>query len=166
MSGTGIVTFNYATWQGQYPGLAQTVNVSLATNYFNIATMYLDNSPISMVWNASPGGKRETILYMLLSHIAVLFATDANGQPVNPLVGRINSATQGSVSVQTDVGDLPFTAQWFAQTPYGFAAWQALAPYRTAMYVSPPNPNGYPGNLGYGYGFGTNPFGGGFGWPR
>jgi hypothetical protein len=162
MSDIGIVAFNYATWSGQYPEFAQSVTVTQATNYFNIATMYLDNSPCSTVWNAAPGGKRETILYMLTSHIAALLAT-VDGQAPSPLVGRISSAAQGSVNVQTDIGDLPFNAQWFAQTKYGFMAWQALAPYRTALYISPPNPNGYPGGI---FGGGTNPFGGFLGWHR
>ncbi|MDR3534021.1 MAG: DUF4054 domain-containing protein [Rhodopila sp.] len=137
MSGTGTVAFDYAFWQAQYPQLAASVPPAQALGFWAQAGLYLDNTGCSPIVDATPYGKRAIILYMITSHIAALFAT-INGNAPSPLVGRINSASEGSVSVQTDVGDLPGSAQWFAQTPYGFAAWQAMAPYRTALYIAPP----------------------------
>ena len=58
-----------------------------------------------------------------------------NGEAASPLVGRINNATEGSVTVGTDMGQVPFTAAWFLQTKYGAAFWQATAPFRTMQYV-------------------------------
>jgi hypothetical protein len=57
-----------------------------------------------------------------------------NGVAPSPLVGRLNHASEGSVSVGTDLGGIPGTAQWWVQTKYGFAYYQATAEYRTMRY--------------------------------
>ncbi|MDE3023802.1 MAG: DUF4054 domain-containing protein, partial [Pseudomonadota bacterium] len=57
-----------------------------------------------------------------------------NGQAASPLVGRINSATEGSVSVTADMGAVTNTQAWYMQTKYGAAYWQASAPYRNFQY--------------------------------
>ena len=137
MSGcSGIVVFDYATWAAQYPELAGSVTSGQAGGYFNQSCLYLDNTPCSPVRDWQPGGKRETILYMITSHIASMLAT-INGNAPSPLVGRINSAGEGSVNVATDL-PTPMSAAWWSQTRYGLLAWQALAPYRTALYVRAP----------------------------
>ena len=74
---------------------------------------------------------------MITAHIASILAP-LNGQPSNPLVGRISNASEGSVSVQTDMPTNP-NAAWWNQTKYGALAWAALAPYRTMTYL--PNPS-------------------------
>jgi hypothetical protein len=64
----------------------------------------------------------------------------------NTPVGRISSATQGSVTVQTELNVLPGQASWYSQTKYGLDFWQATAGYRLARYK--------PGQLqpgGFGY---------------
>ena len=137
MSGTtGIVVFDYATWAGQYPELAASVNGPQAQGYFNQAAIYLDNTATSAITDAAPGGRRETILYMLTSHIAAMLATIA-GAAASPLVGRIASAGQGSVNVSTDM-PAPMSAAWFNQTKYGAMAWQAMNAYRGMLYMRPP----------------------------
>ena len=71
------------------------------------------------------------------AHIAQLFAPMANGQPASTLVGRINSATQGSVSVQAAYSNnVTEQMAWFVQTQYGAMYWVATAPYRLPSAVS------------------------------
>jgi hypothetical protein len=144
MSGSsGVVVFDYAAWAAQYPELSGSVASAQASGYFDQACLYLDNTACSPV----PTAKRATILNMLVSHIAALLATIAGSAP-SGLVGRINTATEGSVSVAAEL-KTPDSAAWWAQTRYGLLAWQALAPYRAGLYIAGPQvPRGaqsYPG---------------------
>jgi hypothetical protein len=141
MSGScGIVTFDYATWAARYPELALSIDTAQAQGYFDTACLYVDNTALSMV----PVGPRASILYLTTSHVAQLLASQ-NGQPASPLVGRISGAGQGSVNVTTEL-NTPQSAAWFAQTRYGLLAWQALAPYRTALYIPGGRPV-FPGSM-------------------
>lgn len=141
----GIVTFDYGAWSVRYPALATTVNATLAQLYFDEAQLYCDNSPRSPVQDLAV---RALLLNMLVAHIAQLnqpvggAMAGGNSGPVapSPLVGRITSATEGSVSVSTEMNVPPGSAQWFAQTPYGAAFWAATAAYRTMRYVAVPPP--------------------------
>lgn len=127
---TGIVTFNPAAFIARYPEFA-SVDPSLLQVYFDEATIYLANTEDSRVQDVA---QRGVLLNMLVAHIAILNA-GANGQPASPLVGRVNTATEGSVTVGTDMGVVPFTAAWFMQSKYGASFWQATARYRTMQYV-------------------------------
>jgi len=140
---TGVVVFDPATFKVRYP---EFVNVSdaLLQAYFDEATIYLANTEDSRVQDVA---QRAVLLNMLVAHIAQMNAGSAT-QPASPLVGRVNTATEGSVSVGTDMGVVPFTAAWFLQTKYGASFWQATARYRTMQYVPG---RSYPGA--------------GFGWP-
>lgn len=134
MSSTGVVVFNYAAWIARYPEFAAVLEPT-AQLYFDEATLYLNNTACSIVADTS---KRATLLNMLTAHIAWLNRKDASGQPANPLVGRIDSATEGSVSVHADMTGVPGTAAWFLQSAYGAAYWQATAMYRTMRYIPGP----------------------------
>ena len=142
MSGTQVVTFVYQTWVDQYPVLGASVGAGQAQGFFDLACLYLDNSASSLV----PVPPRGTILYLLTSHIATIMDT------ANPLVGRINNASEGSVSVAVDM-PAPMSAAWFNMTKYGAMAYQALAPYRTGIYIAPPqvplSARSYPVRLGW-----------------
>lgn len=143
----GVVTFSYGDWSARYPELASSVSSVQAQLYFNEASLYCDNTPTSIITDASqPGGEREMLLNMVTAHIAALNAP-LNGQPSSPLVGRISGATQGSVSVQTQMDVPPGSAQWFNQTKYGAAYWFATTKYRTMLYVRGPVPIANPFNL-------------------
>jgi len=130
MSGTiGVVTFNYSAFGALFPELLATVTPAQAQAYFSRATLQLDNTPNSIVQDASPGGLRETLLYLLVAHLAVLGQRDANQ------VGRISDAAQGTVHVAFDAGPPMGTSAWFMQTRYGAEYWQATAVYRTFQPV-------------------------------
>ena len=128
-----VVAFNYVGWVTRYPELGAYVSQSLAQEYFNEAGLYCDNTVNSPVTDDTVGGQRYMFLNMLTAHIAALNAP-LGGQPSSPLVGRINNATEGSVSVQTENQYPPGSPQWFQQTKYGAAFWAASAQYRIARY--------------------------------
>lgn len=131
------VVFNYQAWAVRYPELASSVNGTLAQAYFNEAQLYCDNTLSSLVTDDSATGQRAMFLNMITAHIAALNAP-LNGQASSPLVGRINNASEGSVSVQTENLYPPGSAQWFQQTKYGAAYWQASAHFRTSRYAASP----------------------------
>lgn len=142
MSDPGIVTFNYSQWQFNYPTLAEIPN-GQASGYFDLATVYCDNTPLSPIRNLKV---RATILGLLTAHIATLMGPAASG-----LVGRITNASEGSVSVAVDMPSTPGSA-WFNQTTYGAAAYQAMLPYRSGGRYTPGIVN-YPAVPGFPYGF-------------
>ncbi len=133
-SATPVVAFVYADWQAAYPEFSTTVTTAQqALGYFDQATLLQDNTG----WLISDPTQLTTLLYLLTAHIAALFA-GTNTQPASGLVGRISNATEGSVSVGTDLSGIPGSAAYFTQTKYGFAYWQMTAAYRTMRYI--PNP--------------------------
>lgn len=136
-----IVVFNIEAFRERYPEF-DAVSDSLLNAYFIEATVYLDNTDHSPVRDINV---RAVYLNMLVAHIAALYS-GANGEKPTGLVGRVASASEGSVSVST--GEVPVTGSswWFLQTPYGAAYWQATAAYRTVRYVPGASPSMYPGH--------------------
>lgn len=133
MSGstTGVVTFDYAAWSARYPALSQNVNQKLAQSYFDEATLYLSNTPCSPVKDLV---KRGFLLGLLVAHLALLNLPEEQGG-TGGLVGRVSSATRGSVSISTDYGTTSERAAWFNQTQPGASFWAATRFLRQARYV-------------------------------
>ena len=144
-SGPGIVSFNYNEWLIQYPEFGY-VSSAQAQFYFNRATLYCDNTPASPITDLF---QRTVLLNMATAHVAKLFAAPA-GQAPGGIVGRINSASQGSVSVQAAYREPTSDLEaWFNQTSYGAAFWAATTPFRTGFYVpAPPGANANQGLRG------------------
>lgn len=143
-----IVTFDYTLWATRYPELAGFVTSPLASAYFLEAQLYCDNTATSPITDDTV---KLMLLNMVTAHIAQLNAT-LNGQPSSNLVGRIDNATEGSVSVHAENLYKPGTVQWWQQTKYGAAFWAATQQYRTMQYVANPAKQQDP----------FAPFGGGF----
>lgn len=150
------IVFNYDVWVARYP---EFVNISepIAQSYFDEAGLYFANCGWTASLSIAP-----TLLNMLTAHIAWLYAPrDASGNPAStgapasPLVGRISNATEGSVSVTTELdlaGSASPSQAFFMQTKYGMSFWQATAQFRTARYMAQPTivANGvYPSRGGY-----------------
>ena len=132
---SGIVVFNYAIWIARYPEFSTVPNIAeVAPICFAEAGVYCNNTPSSPVCDVA---LRAMFLNMLTAHI-VAINFGVGGQPASQLVGRINSAGEGSVHVASDMGKVSEYAAWFLQTKYGAAYWQASAQYRTMLYVAPP----------------------------
>lgn len=144
MTTTPPVTFNFATWTALFPEFAQ-LNAVLGNAYFIRATG-------SIIWNNSLNpaygdGNLTYLVYLATSHVAWLSCPKdpngnpaANGTPASPLVGRISSAAEGSVNVQTEwnSGDKKALEAYLIQTKYGAEFWAATSQYRTAQYAARP----------------------------
>lgn len=86
------------------------------------------------------------LMYLLTAHLCQLFSGPDGNNP-SGLVGRISSATEGSVTVATEFESTKNSA-WFDQTPYGATFWQATASFRSfPAYV--------PGRSRFGNGMGA-----------
>ena len=125
-----IAVFNYVAWAERYPEFS-AVSETLATAYFAEASIYHANDGSGPVCDPNV---QLTLLNMLTAHIAARYAT-VDGEAASTLVGRISNASEGSVSVGTTLDVPPGSAQWFAQSKYGYDYWAATAVYRTMRYI-------------------------------
>lgn len=151
----GVVVFDSAEFVALYPDFTGLINGTMQ-NAFNIAVFILNNSCCSAVSDAN---QRLILLYVLTAHVLILNAGTNDGAgnvtPAQGIVGRIDSAAEGSVSVSASYSSTVSESEaYFIQTKYGAQFWQMTSPYRTMHYVGPPSfgPNG-PGLEAY-FGFG------------
>lgn len=138
------VTFDYPTWVGQFPEFGGCSPMQ-GQGWFDRASLLYANAG----WTGALP-QAATLLYLLTSHIGWLNAPrdgsgnpTLQGQPAPPLVGRISNASEGSVSVQTDMGEATAgspSQPWYMQTKYGAEYWAATAQFRTAHYAARPTP--------------------------
>ncbi len=142
-----IVAFSFAQWIALFPEFTATVNSTQANSYFQIATTIHRNDGGGPVNDA---GQQLNLLNILTGHIAALFAPQTAGGTPTGVVGRINSATEGSVSVQAAYSNnVSEQMAFFIQSKYGALYWTATAPFRTMRYM--PNKNrGVVGPYGFG----------------
>ncbi len=155
----GIVQFDSAEFVALYPDFTGLTNGRMQTA-FNDAVFLLSNSCCSAVRDAN---ERLILLYKLTAHVLLLNdgTNDGAGNTTTPqgIVGRIDSAAEGSVSVSAQynatVGE---SEAFFIQTKYGAQFWQMTASYRTMHYIPPPSfgPNGPGFPFGFGFGFGID----------
>lgn len=122
----GVVVFDVAEFRELYPKIVATD--AQLEDYFAMAETFLDNTPCSLVKDLAD---RKRYLYLLVAHIARLMEMAESG---NPVVGRISSATEGSVSVSLDYGTMGNNERWYLQTPWGAMYWQLTKKYRSAVY--------------------------------
>lgn len=138
---TGVVIFNPTDFKARFPEFTSVAD-GVLSGYFDRATLILCNSNQSPVRDLT---RRTLLLDLLVAHITKLNAT-INGVKPGDLVGRINSATEGSVSGSSDMGPAFNSQAWFVQTRYGAEYWTATAIYRTFRYrpgASRPAPRVY-----------------------
>lgn len=139
---TPSVTFDFDNFVSKFPEFSN-LSGPQAQGFFDSAGLFFANCG----WTgALPQAAR--LLNLLTAHIAWLRAPrDANGnpssqgQPPSGLVGRITNASEGSVSVQVDMGEADAgspSQAWYMQTPYGAEYWYATAQFRTAFPVVRP----------------------------
>lgn len=125
-----IVVLDIAKFRAMFPEFSNVSN-ELLPFLFDQATDYLNNSDFSLVDDVI---KRERLLYLLMAHLAYVRYGDVNGNGGSGMVGRISSASEGSVSVSSDIGPVEFRYAWYTQSPYGMDYWQATKVYRMANY--------------------------------
>ena len=126
------VVFDPAAFKARYPEFAAVADPTLAA-CFDEAGLYLSNADNSPVQNLT---RRATLFNMLTAHVAYLGGLlSADGMP-RP-VGRVSQASEGSVSAAVE-GPPPGSAQWFQQSQYGAAFWQATSGLRGMRYIPCP----------------------------
>ena len=128
-----VVAFSFTAFSQAYPEF-NYIGSATATNYFNMATVLHANDGSGPVPNATI---QTTLLNALVAHLAQIYS-GTQGEEPSPLVGRIQNATQGSVSVGTQNDYGPGTVQWYQQTKYGSMYWAMTSAYRQALYVPGP----------------------------
>jgi hypothetical protein len=129
----GVVVFDPAAFKTAFPSFATLADAALSMA-FQLATLQLNNSCGSRVCDAPT---RELLLNLLVAHIAALTYGE-NGNPPSGLVGRVNHAQEGSVSVGTDFGTMDRGQAYYAQTQWGAMFWQSTARFRTMVYIPAP----------------------------
>lgn len=75
----------------------------------------------------------DMIIYETAAHLAQINLSGG--------VGRVASATQGSVSTSLEYNDKTLGASWWTQTPYGANVWQLISGCYGFEYI--PAPYGY-----------------------
>lgn len=126
---SGVVEFNIVELRELYPHLLGVSDTQLKHCFIKSESI-LNNTKRSMVCDLE---ERKMLLYLLTAHMATIQDRINKG---NDSVGRVASASEGSVSVSLDfpTNGNAWTA-WFAQTPYGAEYWMLTAKYRTMQYV-------------------------------
>lgn len=156
MTWTPVVTFNYADFIAAFPAFTNVTEAQFTGpgGFFGQATILCGNNTrnpaiggMGPTWGAST---LTTLLYLLTAHIAwIQSLKDGQGNPTSTpglssggsLVGRIDQATEGSVSVHADMGDATAgspSEPWYLQTQWGATYWAMTAGIRTAVAVSMP----------------------------
>lgn len=125
------VVFDPVAFKARYPEFA-SVSDAVLQGCFDDATLYLSNKDCSIVQDLD---KRRQLLWMLTAHIAYLQGAlnpaGVSGGAVP--VGRMSSATEGSVSISSEY-NAPWSAAWFSQSQWGAAFWQATLSLRSFRY--------------------------------
>ena len=124
-----VVVLDTAKFRELYPQFSKFTDAQLQ-NFFYQAEMLFNNTERSCIKDL---GRREMLLFMIMAHLAQL---QSNIDAGNNSVGRMSSATEGSVSVSLDYGTVSNSERWWLQTPYGAQYWQFIARYKTAAIIS------------------------------
>jgi hypothetical protein len=131
----GVAIYSTSEFVAIYPEFTGITD-PVGSNAFNMATLLLKNCCGSVVCDPNV---RLTLLYMLTAHILFLNTAGAWNQNNPPgIVGRINNAGQGSVSVSAEMPNQPMSAAYFNQTRYGAQFYASTAQFRTTYYVPAP----------------------------
>lgn len=131
-----VVIFDPVAFKEAFPEFVDVPNARLQI-LFTAATGYIDNTDASIIVD---GDRRSAIFSLIVAHLLTLrgngIVGSSNSGP-SGVVGRLSSATEGSVSSSFDMG-VPMStgAAWWNQTQYGAMAWMLLAPFRSFRYVA------------------------------
>lgn len=145
MTTTPPVTVDPSYFRAAYPEFAACSDAQIG-GWFVRAGFICGDSACNVLNQTE--GLLANCLYLLTAHIGWLNAPrDGNGNPAASgsaapaIVGRVNSASEGSVSIGSEMGDVnagsPSQA-WFMQTKYGAEYWTATAVIRMGRYYARP----------------------------
>lgn len=106
----GTVTFDWQAFSALYPEFSAVGQVSAAAMFGKATTLYLDNTDDSSVTDLN---EREQLLFLLVAHLCSLRGLGSGKDGQAGLVGRITSASQGSVSVSVDNSGSNDASWWY-----------------------------------------------------
>lgn len=132
-----VVVFDPAQFKLAFPEFALVPDARLSLLFNMVGLTILDNSDGSIVVDPL---RRSPMLDLLVAHMLTLFGwvrADGSVVPGTGAVGRVASATEGTVSTSLEYC-VPSSASeaWFNQTPYGAMYWMMTAPYRSFHMVA------------------------------
>lgn len=126
----GVVTLYPEKFRALYPEFSNVTDPQLE-GVLSTSDLYLENDAQSCIQDLK---KREYLLYMITAHMLYLRYGNNKGRGGTGLVGRISSASEGSVSVGSELGSMRFNQAWYAQSPYGLDFWMATKICRMPKY--------------------------------
>lgn len=137
----GIVTFSEAQFLMRYPQFSAFATATpgrLQMLFDDVTLLYINNTPSSYVRDVK---LRELLIYLVMAHILQISGvlTPAGAGSTGSQVGRVSSATEGSVSASLDMGSTSANAAWWLQSQYGAEYWNATARFRTFRYAAAPS---------------------------
>lgn len=140
----GTVTFDPVAFIAQFPAFS-AVPAGTLTADFTMATMYLNNSPCSVVQDLAV---RAQLLNLITAHIAFLLGRINAGDGSDAaLVGQMTAGSEGSVNASFAPVQAKNAAFW-AQSEYGLMFWQMALPFRSFRYMAAPHLfGGFPGHV-------------------
>ena len=125
-----VVEFVVAEFREEYPFFSNLTDTQLSS-LFRKACLRLRNDAKSCVKDIEV---RKEFLYLIVAHLATLFQKALAG---NGLVGRISSASEGSVSVSSEYSVSQVGGEkWWSQTQWGADYWTLSASYRVLNDVA------------------------------
>lgn len=136
----GVVIFDEARFLMRYPQFAPyaTANPGFLQMVFDeVTALYIKNTPGSIVRDVTT---RALLINYIIAHVLQLSGvlTAGGAGSTAGQVGRLSSATEGSVTVSLDMPG-SVSGAWWMQTAYGAAYWAATAQYRTFRYAQAPS---------------------------
>lgn len=133
------VTFDYAAWSQAYPEFSNVTQQQIDARILPVANQAI----AGFIGCVASAQDQTNFLWLMVAHLCMLNFGTAKS-PATGLVGRISSATEGSVSVDVDFTTSKAQA-WYAQTTYGATFWQLAKPYWLGPWSYPaPPPTPFP----------------------
>lgn len=136
-----LVIFDPEKFRTLYPAYRDEVKYpdELLQMYFDSASMFVGNTPndIRYPYNPDKGVfEREIFIFLAMCHLLTLEANADTGAPV----GRISSASQGSVSTSFDLLKTnSYLGDWWNQTQCGARYWVLTMKYRIGARINAGN---------------------------
>lgn len=128
------MAFDFNAWAVRFPELATRGTASRITALAAEAPTWFDFGQITDVT------RQDALLNLFVAHLVELYLPRSDSPAGQGLVGRVTSASEGSVSVSLDAGQtVTLTQSWFMQSRYGHQFWVQTGFLRTFRYVP-----GYP----------------------
>ncbi|WP_347220347.1 DUF4054 domain-containing protein [Chryseobacterium sp.] len=132
---SNIFVFDPAEFKELYPQFSKFTDKQLQWFFDQVENTVLDNTATSCIDVKT----RRKLFYYLVAHVAELQGRIDSRN--SSLIGRVSSATEGSVSINTDfptsVGKL---SSWLNQTPYGVSYLAMISPYLSALWFNGERP--------------------------